>query len=710
VTSPERFAHLDDAPSFPRLMARTQRFTLGVPRALRVSPDGARVSFVRSGSGTERVGRLWVQDVESGEERLVVDPSLLLAQGEEHLAPEERARRERMREGGAGVTAYSLDTAATRAVFALSSRLFVADLVGDAGVHEIPAHGAVVDPQVSPDGQWVAYSAGHSLHVVSIDGDEGRALAEPDGDNVTWGLAEFVASEELGRFRGAWWAPDSASLLVARVDESPVGVWYVSDPAHPATPPYEHRYPAAGTANADVSLWHVRLDGSRTEVPWDHQALPYLVSVSWTAGRPALVLLMDRRQQRQVVLELDDPEAPTQRLEITDPSWVDVVPGTPCWWGERLVTVEVKANTYRLVVDGQAVTPPGLQVRAVVDVDDDALLILGGADGVEQRPYLVHSDLDVTALGPDRGMSGARRGGDTVVLRTETLNSAAPTFTLLRADGTQAPGPAVLAAEPHLRVAPGFIGRTADEARTAVVLPGGWTAADGPLPVLMEPYGGPHHCEVTYAARSYLESQWVADQGFAVVIGDGPGTPGSPSWERAMRLDLAGPALDGQVAALAAAAAAYPDALDLGRVAIRGWSFGGFLSALAVLRRPDVFHAAVAGAPVTEQRLYDTAYTERYLGLPDEHPEAYERSSLIGLAGALQRPLLIIHGLADDNVVVAHSLLLSSALLATGRPHSLLPLSGVTHMTSQEVVAENLLLLQIDFLRDALRSPAILTA
>jgi dipeptidyl-peptidase-4 len=165
--------------------------------------------------------------------------------------------------------------------------------------------------------------------------------------------------------------------------------------------------------------------------------------------------------------------------------------------------------------------------------------------------------------------------------------------------------------------------------------------------------------------------------------------------------DLASPALEDQVEAVQAAAEQCGD-LDLSRVGIRGWSFGGYLAALAVLRRPDVFHAAIAGAPVTDWRLYDTHYTERYLGQPDESPEVYERSSLLADAARLSRPLMIIHGLADDNVVVAHSLRLSSALLAAGRPHTVLPLTGVTHMASQEEVAENLLLLQVDFLRDAL--------
>ena len=143
-------------------------------------------------------------------------------------------------------------------------------------------------------------------------------------------------------------------------------------------------------------------------------------------------------------------------------------------------------------------------------------------------------------------------------------------------------------------------------------------------------------------------------------------------------------------------------------MAIRGWSFGGYLAALAILRRPDVFHAAIAGAPVADWRLYDTHYTERYLGTPQDEPDAYDRTSLVAEVARAQaeerpvRPLLLIHGLADDNVVAAHTLQLSSALLAAGRPHRVLPLSGVTHMTPQEVVAENLLLLQLAFLRESL--------
>ncbi len=249
------------------------------------------------------------------------------------------------------------------------------------------------------------------------------------------------------------------------------------------------------------------------------------------------------------------------------------------------------------------------------------------------------------------------------------------------------------------------------EIQTAVLFPSWHQPGQGRLPVLLDPYGGPHGQRVIKARGAYLVSQWFAEQGFAVVIADGRGTPArGPAWERAVAGDLAGPVLEDQVDALAAAADRFAD-LDTGRVAIRGWSFGGYLAALAMLRRPDVFHAAIAGAPVTDWRLYDTHYTERFLGLPDHDGAAYDRSSLLSLperavARATPRALMLIHGLADDNVVVAHTLRLSSALLAAGYPHSVLPLSGITHMAAQETVAENLLLLQLDFLRSALASPA----
>jgi dipeptidyl-peptidase-4 len=415
--------------------------------------------------------------------------------------------------------------------------------------------------------------------------------------------------------------------------------------------------------------------------------------------------VLSRRQERALVLAVDPASGSTELIrELTDPDWVDVVPGTPAWTSDgRLLTVEVVDDRYALCVDGAAVSPPGQQVRRIVPAGERVLVHCSEASGDEQ----VHAWSPAEGFVPVSYGSGshvAAGGPDVLVLATSPADSTAVTYHVTGRSGLSATVRS-LAEEPGLLPAPRLSTVGERAIPTAVLLPSGWDPGSGPLPVLLDPYGGPHFARVRTAARAYLEAQWWADQGFCVVVADGRGTPGTPSWERSVRWDLAGPALDDQVAALHGVADELgPEVVDLGRVAIRGWSFGGFLSALAVLARPDVFHAAVAGAPVTDMHLYDTAYTERYLGLPDEHPEAYESGSLVALAPRLTRPLLVIHGLADDNVVAAHSLRLSSALLAAGRPHTFLPLSGVTHMTPQEVVAENLLLLQLDFLRRSLSS------
>jgi dipeptidyl-peptidase 4 len=286
------------------------------------------------------------------------------------------------------------------------------------------------------------------------------------------------------------------------------------------------------------------------------------------------------------------------------------------------------------------------------------------------------------------------------------MESSGPAVSISRG-GTVSGTISSLAQDPNLpHPAPRFIEAGPDGIRTAVLFPS-WYSPGTRLPVLVDPYGGPGAQRVVKSAGMFLASQWFAEQGFAVVVADGRGTPGrGPAWDRTIAGDFATGILEDQVTALAAAAEQFAD-LDTSRVAIRGWSFGGYLSALAVLRRPDVFHAAVAGAPPTDWRLYDTHYTERYLGDPATSAAAYQASSLLDdparAAKSVIRPLLVIHGLADDNVFVAHSLRLSSALLAAGYPHSVLPLSGITHMTSQEAVAENMLLLQVAFLKQALR-------
>ena len=693
--------------SFPRRQAATRRFTLGAPRGVTIAPDGSRVVFLRSRGGDDPVTCLWVFDVASGEEHLLVDPLTLDVPGEDDLPPEEKARRERVREQSGGVVDYGCDRDVVTAAFVLSGQAFTVGLTPGSTPTALPVEGPVVDPRPDPSGTRVAFVRGGALHVCTLASGETTTLVSPDAEHVTWGLADFVAAEEMNRYRGFWWAPDGESLVVARVDDSAVTRWHIADPANPEREPGVVAYPAAGTTNATVTLHLLGLDGARTDV--DLAGDEYLAEVTW--DRHALLVTTAPRDQKRVTLREVDP-ASGRSVEVrsdVDDAWVDLVPGVPAHLDDGgLIWCADADDVRRLIVDGEAVTGPELQVRGVAAVDVDTVLFAASRAGAPTATVLhVWSRrAGVSGVSAERGVASGRLAGGVLVVAQASLDHDG-TVTRVSGSGSSATLRS-FAESPQLE--PRVHLCTTGERRlsTAVLLPRHHIPGGDRLPVLLDPYGGPHAQRVVDARGAFLTSQWFADQGFAVVVADGRGTPGrGPAFERAVHGDLAGPVLEDQLDALAGAALEVED-LDLTRVAIRGWSFGGYLAALAVLRRPDAVHAAVAGAPVTDWALYDTHYTERYLGTPASWPDAYARSSILDDAArpatveAPMRPLMLIHGLADDNVVAAHTLRISSALLAAGRPHQVLPLSGVTHMTPQEVVAENLLRLQVAFLRDAL--------
>ena len=687
--------------SYPQQSARTRRFTLGAPRDIRVSSHGDRVAFLRSTAGDDPVNRLWVLDIVTGECRMVVDPAVLLTgpviDGEETAA--EQARRERAREAGSGIVSFDADPALTAAVFVLGGRLFRTDLMNGVTTEQIGTSSAF-DSRLDPTGTRIAYVSGTGLRVVDPAGD--RLVVDADGADVSWGSAEFVAAEEMHRTRGYWWGPDGEHLLVARVNVSRVASWWIASPLDPSEPPRVVRYPHAGSDNADVTLAIVGLDGTQVEVDWARGEFEYLCDASWAPRANPTLTVQSRDQRTLAVLAVDQRTGATTEIHRQhDDAWVELVPGAPTWMGDRLVTVIDKDDSRRLCVDGVAVTPIGVHVRRVIDVIDDAVYVAATSDPTEVHIARVGADGSFAWLTDEPGVHGAAFGGKCAVVASSSMHEAGARFSVRRGGATVA---SIESFAETPVVTPNVEFHTVGELelRVALVLPRD-LPRDVKLPVLLDPYGGPHALRVQKASNAFATSQWFADQGFAVIVCDGRGTPArGAEWERSVRGDLATLALEDQVTALHEIADRFVR-LDLSRVAIRGWSFGGYLAALAVLRRPDIFHAAVAGAPVTEWALYDTHYTERYLGDPRNELHNYERSSLLPLAPRLTRPLLLIHGMADDNVVMAHTLRLSQALLEAGRAHRVLPLSGVTHMTPQETVAANLLMLELEFLRDAMR-------
>ena len=806
---------------FPRKKARTLRFSCGAPRSARAIADGSRVLFLRSDGPEDTVTSLWMSAIDENghaSETLLADPRTLLADADaEDVPAEERARRERAREGGSGIVGYSTDASGNRVTFTINGQLFLTDIA--AGVTRAIAIEEdelkpVLNPRISPDGQHVMYTTG--TYLVNVDladtafdtasGDDDCEIGDaisvvasiPQDGEWKIGLAEFAAGEEMDRYDGFWWSPDSKYVLFETYDESPEPIWHLSDPANPANPARSNRYPQALTANANVRLTLLELGfdsdnccygAIANEVQWDHETYEYLAAVSWTSGHEPIILVQDRLQQHDQVLAIhvgepiatmrdaengftDDEGDQVETFSIAIPGyaegerpgstrvleehsnayWLDLIHGTPAFTPNgRLICAmnDMDADTNRLTANGMPFTPAGLQVREVLDVTDDDVLC------VVQRTPEILPESDLPFLWQSNAADHDARSFDVVSIRYdgtwEPLTYAPGQWTMSRAgngcvvtgrdmddatvqmqhcmniattdeNGTDVASMVVAPIENHAET-PGFtpnvhFTRLGERGLyTAIVLPSAsseYAHADT-LPVLMKPYGGPGFQQVVESQSFYWDAQWWADQGYIVVTADGRGTTGrGPKWDRAIYETMKSVTLEDQVDAVRA----LPKALatlaaqenkessettipqpDLNRVAMIGWSYGGFLSALAVLEAPETFAAACAGAPPTDWTLYDTHYTERYLGLD---PAVYERNSIIADAPQLDRPLMLIHGFADDNVTIAHSLRLSQALMAAGRKHTFLPLTGITHMTNDETVAENLLILQRDFLAEAL--------
>ncbi|WUC76890.1 prolyl oligopeptidase family serine peptidase [Streptomyces sp. NBC_00536] len=688
------------AERFLEQFLRTRRFQLGVPTSFTVSPDGGKVLFLRSRSGTDPVSCLWRLSATTGGESLLADPSAVFPSDDGEALTAEEWMRERTRQRSRGITSFATDAAVTSAVFSVNGRIGTVRV--DSGrTRFLDGLPPAFDPRLSPDGTRIAYIDNGALRMVRADGSGDMLLVAPENRDVAYGVAEHVAAESMERTRGFWWSPDSESLLVARVDTAAVQRWYLADPTQPAVPPREIAYPAAGTTNADVSLWFVGPGGALVPVRWDREEFEYVVNVEWSAGEP-LVVVQDRSQRRMRVLAVDPASGSARVLhEESDSCWVPVVRGIPSRTPSgQLIWVGDREGSRRLLIDGDVVTPTGLQVREVVGTDGATVFFRASREPTQTQLWSWNPDRGARRETRAAGVWNGAAGGGTLVVHGRTMDRAGWTATVRDRSGHERDIRS-LAERPVLTPNVRLLTVGERELRVAVVLP---TEADSTtaFPVLMDPYGGPYLQRVTEEFDAYLLPQWLAEQGFAVVIVDGRGTPGrGPAWERTIHRDIASPVLQDQVDGLRGAAAALP-CLDLNRVAIRGWSFGGYLAALAVLRRPDVFHAAVAGAPVTDQALYDTHWRERHLGHPADHPDSYARSSLINDAPKLTRPLMLIHGTTDDNVVSAHTYRLSEALLRAGRPHTVLPLPGTSHMVEDPDVQRNLLRLQVQFLKDAL--------
>lgn len=711
---------------FLRDLAVTRSYDLGRPTHAEPTADGKSVLFLRT-EPRSPVSALYVYDVASTQTRELITPAEILKGAQEKLSQAEKSQRERQRISTRGFTGYQLSDDGKHILVSLSGKLYVVRLA-DRDVTELKT-GALppLNPTWSPDATKIAYVHERDLYVYDLKSKREMRLTRSTDPAVSNGLAEFVAQEEMGRVHGFWWSPDGKQLAYEQADNHGVEQLTIPDVAHPEQTPDSTYYPRPGKANAKVRLGVISVGGGATTwVNWDREKLPYLARVVWRDKAPMTLVVQTRDEKGMQVLAVDKGRTRTL-VDEHDDAWIDLDRGG--FRGDDASCLPV------WLPDGSAflwsTTPPGgwptLQLRAAdghllralstdkenyaevahVDAKRRQVWFEGAPTAPERQLYRVSLDggapVQVTREPGIHGADFAERGDD-VWVETRVTPTELRRSIVHVSDGAS---DRIVGELPSVAVQPPFMSH---ELRERVGALGFWTALVRPrnfdpkrkYPVLVDVYAGPGVQIVTDTPK--LMRQWMADHGVIVVSIDGRGTPGrGHDWERWIAGDFSR-TIDDQVAGLRALAAKHPE-MDLSRVGITGWSFGGYESALAVLKRGDVFDVAVAGAPVVDWRDYDTHYTEHYLGTLPEHEAAYDASSLLTYVNRLQRPLMLVHGTSDDNVYFFHTLELANALFRAGKQFSLLPLAGFTHMVPDPVVREQLETRVMKFLDDVLFAP-----
>jgi dipeptidyl-peptidase-4 len=692
-------------PEFLEEFAATRRFSNGRPTGVHITQAGDAVLFLRSGARSFKRD-LYEFSVDTGAERVLATAAQLLGGAQEKLTAEEKARRERMRLSAGGIASFDTTKDGRTILVPLSGKLFLLERQTGA-IRELKSSaGSPIDPQFSPDGKLVAAVRDGDLYVLDVASGKEHRLTQGGTETLTRGLAEFVAQEEMDRMHGYWWSPDSKQIAYEESNTASVEEFSIPDPSHPERPAQTFRYPRPGKNNADVRLGVISAAGGQTTwVNWDRGKFPYLARVVWEENAPLVVLVQNREQTLEILYEVDPATGNTKELlRESDDAWLNLDGHLPKWRrdGKSFLWSTERRGGWQLELhnrDGslaRVLTPVELNYRHVVGMDEtsDSVWIAGGPDSTQTQLYRIslkdtdHSGSDapppaaeqLTKEPGEHGATLSEKNG--VSVRSFTSLTSDPKQVVYRRDGSEAGELKSVAQEPSLQPTVELTTIGERQFHAAILRPHDFQPGTR-YPVIVSVYGGPHAQVVTTARPTYLMDGWFAEQGFVVVSIDGRGTPArGRAWERAIKDNLIEVPLADQVSGLAALGAKYPE-LDLSRVGVFGWSFGGYFTASAVIRRPDIYHVGVAGAPVTDWLDYDTHYTERYLGVPTKDPRPYEVSSVLNVAHDLRRPLLVIHGTADDNVYFLHSIRLADKLFRAGREFDFLPLAGQTHMVAE---------------------------
>jgi dipeptidyl-peptidase-4 len=686
-------------------------------REPKFSPDGHYVTYLQGKEDNKDQLDLWAFDTRSGKPRLLVD-SRALVRGEERLSAEEEARRERQRTASLrGIVEYAFSEDGKRLLIPLAGDLYVYELgaKSDPVTRLTQTEGYETDARFSPGGRYVSFIRDQDLFVIDLRTRAEQALTKDGEGLIQNGVAEFVAQEEMDRDTGYWWSPDDTRIAYTRIDDAPVQEVERFEINAEGARMYRQRYPAAGTANAKVELKVLELATAKvTDVDLDF-ADGYLARVDWFPdSRHFVVQKQTRDQKRLDLLKVDATGQPQLMFTETSRHWIELhndlkfLKSRPAFiWGSRrsgykhLYLYDLDGKLIRPLTAGEWMVVGDGSENGIVGVDEqrgNVYFIANAESPLERHLYVTSLDTrDPTTMrriSREPGWHDAKLlPGARGYLDTFSSTEQPPTASLRRLDGSvqhwlvrnafDSTHPYHEFAADHVKEEFGTLNAQDGQVLHYRLLKPTSMEPGKRYPVVVDTYGGPHFQYVrkdwmggARAPQGYFR-QVLAQNGFVVLTLDnrGSGFRGD-AFEKALANRFGKVEIEDQLRGVEFLK--QQPFVDPARIGMMGWSYGGYMSLMA-LTTTDAFKAVVAGAPVTDWRLYDTHYTERYLGMPATHAEGYKASGVLAHADSMNGKLLLVHGMADDNVLFTNTTMLMQQLQSQGRQFELMTYPGGKH-------------------------------
>lgn len=705
------------------------------PSSLKISPDGSRVTFLRGKDEDYLQQDLWNYELASGETSMLVD-SRALYSGDENLSDEEKARRERQRIEGRGIIEYHWSEDGQALVFPVNGDLYYYDLKAESSqaTRRLTQTGAFeTDVKFSPGGKYISFVREQNLYVIDLASGAEHALTTDGGGDIKNGMAEFVAQEEMGRFTGYWWAGDDGHIAFARVDESPVGIEKRYEIDAESFSVFEQRYPRTGTPNVKITLGVVELSSGKTSwLDLGEEEDIYLVRVDWLRDSKTVAIQRVDRSQRKLDLLFSSIETGDSRrvLSETSDTWVNLHNNLYflenadnfIWSSERsgyshLYLYDLAGTLQSQLTGGEWV------VGELKGVDEERSLVYfdGFATSTfEKHLYTVPLEGEtpgqIRKITQQEGWHEVKLAGDykNYIDSFSTINSP-PQVSLNESNGDfvtwleenrldeSHPYHPYMDSHsiPEFGKIPAVDGQMLDY---MIIKPVDFDPQKR-YPVVLAPYGGPHGHQVTKRWGNGWH-QVLAGEGYLVFVMDNRGSDHrGKAFEDVLYRQMGEVEIIDQMSGVE-----YLQQLpyvDPEKIGIYGWSYGGYMALMAQFKNPELIRAAVAVAPVTQWELYDTFYTERYLDRPQDNPEGYLASSVFPYIEQQTNPLLVIHGMADDNVLFLNSTKLFKTLQDKVIPFEMMTYPGGKHGISGKETRMHLFNTVLNFLDRNLKNPGM---